>query len=49
MTSSLVFVDQAFSCLAVHDRLHFIECSLCSCFIASSDSCVYFLNKGTHH
>ncbi|ROP59862.1 hypothetical protein EDF81_2680 [Enterobacter sp. BIGb0383] len=49
MTRSFVFVDQTFSGLTIHDRLHVIECFLCSSFVASFDSCVYFLNEGTHH
>ena len=49
MTCCFVFVDQAFSCLTVHNWLHFIKCVLRSRFIASFDSCVYFLDKSTHH
>lgn len=45
MTRSFVFVDQTFSSLTVHDRLHFVKCFLCSSFVASFDSCVYFLMK----
>ncbi|ADP10078.1 conserved uncharacterized protein [Erwinia sp. Ejp617] len=49
MTCSFVFVDQAFSSLAIHKWLHFVKCILRSRFIASSDSRVYFLDKSTHH
>ncbi|VYT70351.1 Uncharacterised protein [Metakosakonia massiliensis] len=49
MTSSFVFVDQTFSSLAIHDRLHVVKCFLCSRFVASFDSCVYFLDESTHH
>ncbi len=49
MTRSFVFVDQTFSSLTVHDRLHFVKCFLCSSFVASFDSCVYFLDESTHH
>ncbi len=45
MTRSFVFVDQTFSSLTVHDRLHFVKCFLCSSFVASFDSCVYFLDE----
>lgn len=31
------------------DRLHFVKCFLCSSFVASFDSCVYFLDESTHH
>ena len=47
MTCSFVFVDQTFSSLTVHDRLHFVKCFLCSSFVASFDSCVYFLDEST--
>ncbi|RKR54007.1 hypothetical protein C7387_3491 [Yokenella regensburgei] len=49
MTSCFVFVDQTFSSLTVHDWLHCIECVLCCSFVASFDSCVYFLDESTHH
>ncbi len=49
MTRCFVFVDQAFSCLTVHQWLHYQECILCCFFVASCDSCVYLLNEGTHH
>ncbi|CAM6401646.1 hypothetical protein CISECK367B_11750 [Citrobacter sedlakii] len=49
MTCSFVFVDQTFSSLTVHDWLHFVKCFLCSSFVASFDSCVYFLDESTHH
>jgi hypothetical protein len=38
------FLDQTFSSLTVHDRLHFVKCFLCSSFVASFDSCVYLAN-----
>lgn len=49
MTRSFVFVDQTFSSLTVHDWLHFVKCFQCSSFVASFDSCVYFLDESTHH
>ncbi|QHM73966.1 hypothetical protein C7M51_04327 [Mixta intestinalis] len=49
MACSFVFVDQTFSSLTVHDRLHFVKCFLCSFFIASFNCCVYFLDESTHH
>ncbi|AGB79752.1 hypothetical protein DFQ50_105303 [Pseudocitrobacter faecalis] len=49
MTRSFVFVDQTFSSLTVHDRLHFVKCFNCSSFVASFDCCVYFLDESTHH
>ncbi|ACY83427.1 hypothetical protein ETAE_0580 [Edwardsiella piscicida] len=42
-------MDQAFVCLTVNDRLHVVVRCLSSCFVASSDSCVYFLDESTHH
>ncbi|STR41831.1 Uncharacterised protein [Klebsiella michiganensis] len=49
MTRSFVFVDQTFSSLTVHDWLHFVKCFQCSSFVASFNSCVYFLDESTHH
>jgi DNA-binding transcriptional ArsR family regulator len=49
MTRSFVFVDQTFSGLAIHDRLHFVKCFLCSSFVASFDRSVHFLDESTHH
>ncbi|AHE71845.1 hypothetical protein M942_22230 [Enterobacter ludwigii] len=49
MTRCFVFVDQTFSSLTIHDWLHFIKCVLRSSFVASFDSCVYFLDESTHH
>ncbi|SQJ29554.1 Uncharacterised protein [Serratia rubidaea] len=49
MTRCFVFVDQAFSSLAIHKWLHFVECVLCCSFVAGCDSGIYLLDEGTHH
>ncbi|TCT90310.1 hypothetical protein EDC48_104159 [Gibbsiella quercinecans] len=49
MARCFVFVDQAFSSLAIHKWLHYGECFLCCFFVASFDSGIDLLNEGTHH